>query len=278
MAKMCAKCSDAINGIDYVVCRGYCGATFYLNNCSGGVTRAMLSYFTTHRKNLFWMCDNCADLFENAHFRAISTRADEQSPLSTLTTAISELRNEIKQINAKPSPQLLTPNNNAWPSLDWRRPSKRLRNHDTATRASETCLVGSKQPLADVVSVPICDDNRDQKFWLYLSRIRPDVANDAVCAMVKANLALDANPEVVKLVAKEKDINTLSFVSFKIGLDPSLKTKALNPNTWPEGLLFREFEDYAQKFRFPLKSRRPMTPLLHPQDTSPAVTPVMDLS
>lgn len=86
-----------------------------------------------------------------------------------------------------------------------------------------------------------------------------NVANDVVCAMVKANLALDADLEVVKLVAKKKDLNTLSFVSYKIGLDPSLKTKAFNPNTWPEDLMFCESEDYAQKNRFSLKSRRPMT-------------------
>lgn len=277
MAKFCAECSDAITGIDFVVCRGYCGATFHMNACSGGVTRAMLNYFTTHKKNLYWMCNNCADLFENAHFRAISSRSDDQSPLATLTTAITELRTEIKQLNSKPPVQTSTPASTRWPLIESRRPSKRPRDIDVVA-ISEKNRMGCKQPLDDVVSVPIFNDTKDSKFWLYLSRIRPDVSNDAVCAMVKANLALDADPDVIKLVAKDKDISTLNFVSFKIGLDPSQKSNALNPSTWPEGLLFREFEDYAsQKFRVPMKTRKPMTPLLI-QDTSPAITPVMDLS
>lgn len=279
MAKTCAKCCDAITGIDYVSCRGYCGATFHMNTCSGGVTRAMLSYFTTHKKNLFWMCDNCAALFENAHFRAISARADEQSPHVTLTTAITERRTEIKQMNVKQPAQSLTPANYRWPTLESRKANNRPRDRDIAAIASEKGRLGCKQPVDDVVSIPICSDTRDQKFWLYLSRIRPDVANDAICDMVKANLALDVNPDVVKLVPKDKDISMLSFVSFKIGLDPSIKSKALDPATWPTGLLFREFEDYGfQKFRIPLKPRNPTTPLLQPQDTSPYATPVTDLS
>ncbi|XP_055622381.1 uncharacterized protein LOC129765949 [Toxorhynchites rutilus septentrionalis] len=67
--------------------------------------------------------------------------------------------------------------------------------------------------------------------------------------MVKANLNTDDELSVFKLIAKDKDISTLSFVSFKVGLDPSLKTKALDSETWPEGVLFREFEDFgSQKF------------------------------
>lgn len=190
MVKNCGKCAKAINGIEFVVCRGYCGATFHINECSGA-TRAMLSYFTTHKKNLFWMCDKCADLFENSHFRAISCQADETSPLASLTSAITELRTEMS-------------------------------------------------------------------------------------AMVKANLNIDADPPIVKLVPKGRTIESLSFVSFKIGLDPSLQQIALDPETWPEGLLFREFEDYgAPKFRFPLTT----TPsLLTPQAASSPATPVMDLS
>lgn len=271
MAKNCSKCSEAINGIDYVVCRGYCGAFFHMNACSG-VTRALLNYFTTNKKNLFWMCDKCAELFENSHFRTISTNADQTSPLNLLTTAITELRTEIKQINAKPKAQFSPAV--GWPSLTERRTTKRPFEQVVA-RASENCRVGNKQPQANVVTVPVCQ-KEDNQFWLYISRIRPDVTTEAVQAMVKANLNVDDDPTVVKLIPKEKDISTLTFVSFKIGLDPSMKPKALDPETWPEGLLFREFEDYgAQKFRVPLKHRKPMTPSL---SVSSPITPVMDLS
>ena len=89
-----------------------------------------------------------------------------------------------------------------------------------------------------------------QKFWLYLSRIRPDVSVDAVTSMVKANLEITTEPTAVKLVPRGIDTSTMNFVSFKIGIDPAVKSKALESSTWPEGLLFREFEDYGSiKFR-----------------------------
>lgn len=72
--------------------------------------------------------------------------------------------------------------------------------------------------------------------------IQPDVTNDAVLAMVKENLELETNPIIMKLVPKDRDVSNLTFVSFKIGLPVDLKTKALDPTTWPEGLMFREFE------------------------------------
>lgn len=274
MAKQCAKCCEAINGIDYVVCRGYCGAFFHMNACSN-VTRALQSNITTNRNNLLWMCDKCADLFENSHFRAISTSADQKSPLNTLTTAITELHTEIKKINSKPNVQFSPAAN--WPIITQRRATKRPLETIVPARASENCCVGSKQPLDNVVSVLVCK-NEDPKFWLYLSRIRPDVSIEVVSAMVKANMDIDDNLVVVKLIPKEKDITTLTFVSFKVGLDPSMKSKALDPETWPQGVLFREFDDYgSQKFRFPPKYKQPATPSAIAQTSSPA-TPVMDLN
>lgn len=143
MAKHCAKCTEAINGIDYVTCRGYCGASFHMNTCSG-VTRALLNYFTTHRNNLFWMCDGCANLFENSHFRVISNKADENSPLCSLTTAITELRSEIKQLHSKPVARFSPAAPTRWPTIEQRRAIKRPRITDVESKAPD-CHMGSKK-------------------------------------------------------------------------------------------------------------------------------------
>lgn len=276
MAKQCKKCSTTITGIDIVICRGYCGGFFHLNDCSG-VTRAMLSYMTSSKKNLFWMCDGCAELFTNSHFRAISCQADEKSPLTSLASAITELRTEIKQLHSQPTPHALPVASPRWPAADRQRGVKRPRVVEVNTRASESCRVGSKKPLDNVMPVPICIKQADQLFWLYLSRIRPDVTVDAICEMTKAYLNIENNPTVVKLVPKGKSIDSLSFVSFKIGLDPSLKSKALDPETWPEGLLFRQFENYGPaKFHLPAASNVLPAPLLLPQASPCPMTPVME--
>ncbi|XP_055619581.1 uncharacterized protein LOC129764491 [Toxorhynchites rutilus septentrionalis] len=277
MVKNCAKCSNAITGIDFVICRGYCGAVFHMNACSG-VTRALQSYFASNRNNLFWMCDQCAELFENSHFRAITRQADEQSPLCTLTTAITELRCEIKHLHSKPVAEFSPATSIGWPALEQRRALKRPRETDYTTRAPENCQIGSKKPMENVVSVPICNNNADRKIWLYLSKIRPDVSVEAVSAMVKANLGIEDNISVAKLIPKGRELESLTFLSFKIGLDHSTREKALDPSTWPEGLLFREFEDYgSQKFPFPPKHKKPTTLLLPPETTQPPITPITSL-
>lgn len=244
MEKTCAKCIQPITGIDSVTCRGYCGSVFHMD-CAG-VSRALMGYFTSQRKNLYWMCDKCADLFDNSHLRAITRHADEKSPLVSLTDAINGLQTEIKKISSKPVPTMLSPKLNRWPMI-----SEPIRAIKRPRTDSSECQTGSKQHNQDVVSVPVSEKPAN-KFWLYLSRIRPDVTNEAISAMVKSNLGMDTDPEVVKLVAKGTDTSNMTFVSFKVGLDPAFKDNALDPSTWPEGIMFREFEDYsAQKFRKP---------------------------
>lgn len=229
------------------------------------VSRALLGYFSAHRKNLFWMCDKCAELFENSHLRSITKVADEKSPLMSLTEAISNLHTEIKQLSHKPVPSIQSPSVKNWPYIGPIRAAKRLRGPDMAQKATE-CQSGSKPLDQNIISVPVCAKPAN-KFWLYLSRIRPDVTNEEMSAMVRANLDTTQDPEVVKLVAKGTDISNMTFISFKIGLDPSLRTIALDPASWPEGIMFREFEDYsAQNFR------KPSAIHLTPTSSMPPVT------
>lgn len=212
------------------------------------------------------MCDKCANLFENSHLRAITRHADEKTPLTSLTDAINNLQTEIKKILIKPA--LTAPTFNRWPLINEpNRPAKRLREIVPIGRIPLECQSGSKQHNLNVVSVPICEKPAS-KFWLYLSRIRTDVTNEAIAEMVKANLELETDPDAVKLVSKGADVSNMSFISFKVGLDPSLQKKALDPSTWPEGVLFRQFEDLAApKFRKPSTS----TPIPSPIALSPAL-------
>lgn len=271
METNCAKCSLEITGIEYVTCRGYCGSVFHMT-CSG-VSRALSGYFTSHRKNLFWMCDKCAELFENSHLRSITNLAVEKSPLLSLTEAITNLQTEIKQLSSKPVPSILPPAVNRWPTLEATRPSKRFRGSDSVVSKTSECQSGSKLLGKNVISVPTCEKPA-AKFWLYLSRIQRDVSNEAISEMVKANLELENEPDVVKLVAKGTDTSNMTFISFKVGLDPALKKRALDPSSWPEGVLFREFEDHsAQKFRRPSGVNLTPTPV-SPQTTFAANQPM----
>lgn len=222
------------------------------------------------------MCDNCAGLFENSHFRELTMPSRDAGPMCALTNAITELRNEIQQISTKTAPPTTPVSWKRWPIVGQRTGVKRQRDMGGEARASDACQVGCKQSADNVVAVPTSTDQREQKFWLYLSRIQPDVATEAVSAMVKANLETEDNPIVVKLVPKGKDISTLSFVSFKIGIDKGLKAKALDPASWPEGIMFREFENFGgSRSQLPTKIARFLTPNTQ---TPQMDTPTMNLT
>ncbi|XP_055605129.1 uncharacterized protein LOC129753340 [Uranotaenia lowii] len=238
MAKTCSSCSGTISGIEFMVCRGICGKEFHLSCVS--ISNTAARSLKTLSKNVYWMCDDCAELFENAHFRNLAfAPPPQQTEVAQLSEAISELRSEIKLLCTKPPATpvpVLTP---ARP--DFRRALKRLRAPDPVV--NEPCKLGAKKSSADVVSVPLCANETEKLFWLYISRIKPEVSENSVMEMVKANLEADS-AQVVKLVPRGTDVSSMRFVSFKVGLDPELKDKALNPESWPNGLSFREFINY----------------------------------
>ena len=93
------------------------------------------------------------------------------------------------------------------------------------------------------VAPPVAD-----KFWLYLSGLNPLVTDGDVQKIVSRCLGLPGPVDLVRLVPKGKDVNGMSFVSFKIGLDPNTKAKALDPSSWPVGLLFREFINHQKNY------------------------------
>ena len=54
--------------------------------------------------------------------------------------------------------------------------------------------------------------------------------------------------EIVCLVPKGMDVSTMTFVSFKIDLDPALKDKSLDAASWPVRIRFREFTDQSKNY------------------------------
>lgn len=106
---------------------------------------------------------------------------------------------------------------------------------------------GSKSIDLSDLSVPsIIPAEPPIKFWLYLSRLNPLITENDVQKIVSRCLNIVDSVDVVRLVPKGKDVSNMTFVSFKIGLDISLKDLALDPASWPSELHFREFVDLAK--------------------------------
>lgn len=158
-----------------------------------------------------------------------------------LTEAINDLRVEIKQLSKPVKPTPVVSDGQPAPENPVVRPPLTTRVRYTPNTAAQ---YGSKEMSQNIVTSQKRLNGKD-KFWLYLSRIRPDTTDNVISAIAKECLETTMDPEVVRLVPKGVDTSGLSFISFKVGLDPVLKNVALDPSTWPDGILFREFEEYG---------------------------------
>nr|XP_029733376.1 uncharacterized protein LOC115269108 [Aedes albopictus] len=117
--------------------------------------------------------------------------------------------------------------------------SRKRRRTDDDPKPSKPLLGGTK--VTDEVFVATVPQPT-ATFWIYLSRLHPSVKSDAVEKVTRECLNCE-DVRAIPLIKRGTDVNTLNFVSFKVGVDPKYRTAALDPSTWPRGILFREFED-----------------------------------
>lgn len=89
-------------------------------------------------------------------------------------------------------------------------------------------------------------DGNAERFWIFFTKIKNNVSEKQMLDMVCESLCYSSKitPVVKRLVPYWKDPSTLPYVSFKIGIDPMMKTVALLPSTWPRNICFREFYDH----------------------------------
>jgi hypothetical protein len=204
---------------------------------------------------VFWMCKGCRDIMRNARFKNCMASMNEatielndtyQKIVEELKseikeTLLSEIRQEIQGGFNKLSPAVhspLPPRVFKFGSINTPK-----RSRDDEARASDQpakILRGTGPPTAGIPLAPT--DRPADKFWVYLTKISPDVSEADVEKLVKECLHTD---EVVakSLIPKGRPRSTLSFVSFKVGVNFVLKPKAMDPLSWPQGIEFREFID-----------------------------------
>lgn len=258
MSSVCHACAtDATN--DNIVCQGFCNALFH-PRCSGIAPHILNEVLGSSQ--IFWLCRSCSSLMKDMRLRNTARSAYQvgqekilshhNSIVESLKSEIlTELKAEIKSnftalINSSSHTPKTTQRKNIVPAVA---SSRRLFGPNKSASQQITALkIGtgdSISPSLGVSAVP----NDKKKFWLYLSRISCNVSADQVRSLVQQRLGTD-EVDVFKLVAKGRDINTLSFVSFKIGMKSEFKIKALCTSTWPKGIYFREFNDYRSNQNF----------------------------
>lgn len=246
---VCCSCTLELNKADEIVCKGFCRSAYHINcvNIPDNIRDSVKTY-----AQLFWMCVACTKMMENATFcQAIaSTNSAIDAGNDGHNKVLTELRNEIKQNTIKinsilnhlptPSPaRFATPRKINLPDNSRKRPRV-----DVEPRTESSS--GTKDEDSSVIVPLATRQEKVELFWLYLSGFDPKATEDNIRELVKSNLDNGGTVDVRKLVPKGKNLDELTFVSFKVGINPELKDTALLPATWQKGITFREFDFHTR--------------------------------
>ena len=163
--------------------------------------------------------------------------AELPGQVQQLFEVVDKLSKKIDNIGNKPQSVNFAATPPAWPRLGVKR-----RREDRRPDADVPVASGTKDvDLGDLSVASVVQAAVPEKFWLYLSGLNPAITDSDVQKVVSKCLCTSNDADVVRLVAKGKELSTMTFVSYKIGLDPQLKELALDPQCWPVGIRFREF-------------------------------------
>lgn len=116
-------------------------------------------------------------------------------------------------------------------------------NERTAPANSGTSSNVIGKPLSPIQSRPKTQRKKPEKA-VWLSRLHRDTNVEEIESYMKNKLGVTAidQLEVRKLVKKDRDISTYSFVSFKIGCPVNLFDTLSKPSNWPSYCQIREFK------------------------------------
>lgn len=240
MAAACDRCAKAIKRVDEVLtCMGFCEHVVHLRCASVDKSIAKV---ISESPNLHWMCDECSKLMKIARFRnTISSVGNTMNEFTrNQEAANAELKNEL----AKHSEQIAQLSNRinlstpTLPASTSRRTIKR-RRVDNVPQVAKPLLGGTKA-IDDINVLTVAPPAA--LCWIYLSRLHPSVKSDIVEKITRDGLHCES-AKAIPLVKQGTDVKSLNFISFKVGIDPKYREAALNPSSWPKGILFREFED-----------------------------------
>lgn len=244
LSSACDRCAKTVKtNDDFIECMGFCEQLIHARCANLNVP---FIKNIRERSNLFWMCDECVKLMKFARFKSTvqSLAGTVSSLIESQQACISELREEIAK-NGRQISQLAEKVNFSTPlrpipGLSINRPSKRRRDEPVrptfiaGTRVVDDCASLTVQPPPEL-------------FWIYLSRFHPTVTADVIERLAREGLQTTEPMKIIPLVKKGVDLSSMNFISFKVGVHPSLKSAALDPQSWPKGVVFRQFDDTSSK-------------------------------
>ncbi|XP_055522916.1 uncharacterized protein LOC129717096 [Wyeomyia smithii] len=254
---LCGECNLAVNDLEPIRC-GFCETCFHINQQCCGINSRLCKEFLAQGKIIF-ICPSCREVLNGRSVCAYvtelqSNQPSQPQPIADLPAQVQKLFDVVDKLSRKidnmprttmiEDPMLGT-SSALSTTLVW--PIKNAKRRRTEPIHIEADRGKNNIDLSDLSVpsiVPVAAKNRS---WLYLSGLNPKVTDGDIQKIISRCLHTTEHVVAVRLVRKGIDTSNLSYVSHKIGLDPDLKNVALDPASWPTGMLFREFVELPKK-------------------------------
>lgn len=246
MTETCFKCSSIIDESEkrFIKCYASCKRAYHLK-CVNLKTEHLNALVNI--RNLQWYCDDCVNTTKHATAGEIASNISNvfKEALEPLVTHVSKLVENIPNIinaqitNQQPRRNIIESENI---SRKRRRPEddnlivKSKPRYDMSlnygTNSSSTKLKG--------IPPPIPKANMRQ---LFVSRLHPSTTvDDIINYLLESKIIKEGNEvQCTKLVALNRNIEELVFVSFKLSVTDDLFTIVNDPKIWPQTVAIREF-------------------------------------
>lgn len=247
--KQCGECHHDINDLEPVRC-GMCETYFHINQqCCGLNIRNLKDALSTGK--ILFICHPCRNELNGRSIRRYIDEHHQPEPsplLASLPTQVKQLHDVVTELSKKVDN--LSANPQRIPSVSvtpvWPKIGAKRRREDRPDTNIPIARGTNTMDLSDLSVASISPVAKPELFWLYLSRLNPLITDNDVQNIVSRCLGTTVPVDTIRLVPKGKDLSNVTFVSYKIGLDPSLKDLVLDPASWPAELQFREFVDLAK--------------------------------
>jgi hypothetical protein len=232
MTNNCSSCklTDDCESMDQLImCKG-CGQCFH-TFCAG--VASIVFQALENCENLSWKCDKCS---ENG-FAGDATKLIMEK-LNAMSADIETLK--MKNAPRKPFSELLTPKN---ARFEVKTPGSKRKRVDNAI-PTPTIAHGTGAACSELMAVKPLK-------WLYVTMLHPTTTGEAVANQLSKALNAQATDfNCVKLLAKE--VQSPTYISFKIGMNDDLFAKSMEPSVWPPGVAFREFVNRPRRLFRPV--------------------------
>lgn len=250
---VCKSCSAATVGEVVIVCEGFCANTYHAKCVELSIDEKKCCLVNPH---IYWICAECSSFLRDIrysnemksefekrtkqqHSSQDSSRNENRSASNNVSDDIVEMKQQIENIN-KTLAELSQLSNSRFCESSLSAVDQPIAH---SSPSSPYKLIHGCRKVEARRNITQHVKNADGKFWLFFTRIKNDVTEDEIRVMVTESLGIDDDLVVKKLVPDWKDTSLLPCISFKVGIDVSLRDRAICSSTWPEGICFRQFQE-----------------------------------